>query len=109
MELPMDVLSPRALKSMRRNAAEAAAMLRMLSHEARLAVLCELSGGERSAGALVESSGLSQSALSQHLAKLRDEGLVKTRRDGQTIYYALADDKAARIISVLHDIYCGKR
>jgi ArsR family transcriptional regulator len=105
----MDVLSPGALKSMRRKAAEAAAMLRMLSHEARLAVLCELSGGERSAGALVESSGLSQSALSQHLAKLRDEGLVKTRREGQTIYYALADDKAARIIAVLYEIYCGNR
>ena len=94
---------------MRRNAGKAAAMLRMLSHEARLAVLCDLVGGERSAGTLVDSSGLSQSALSQHLAKLREEGLVATRRDGQTIYYRLADAKAARIIEVLHEIYCGRK
>jgi DNA-binding transcriptional ArsR family regulator len=104
----MDALMPMNLKAMRRNAAEAAAMLRSLSHEARLAVLCELATGERSAGTLVASSGLSQSALSQHLAKLRDEGLVKTRREGQTIYYALADKKAARLIGVLHEIYCGR-
>jgi len=94
---------------MRRNAGKAAAMLRMLSHEARLAVLCDLVDGERSAGALVVSSGLSQSALSQHLAKLREEGLVATRRDGQTIYYRLPDGKAARVIEVLHEIYCGRK
>ena len=95
--------------AMRRNAGKAAAMLRMLSHEARLAVLCDLAEGERSAGALVDSSGLSQSALSQHLAKLREEGLVATRRDGQTIYYRLSDGKAARIIELLHEIYCGRK
>ncbi|HVU20685.1 MAG TPA: metalloregulator ArsR/SmtB family transcription factor [Rhizomicrobium sp.] len=101
--------APVDLKAMRRNAGQAAAMLRMLSHEARLAVLCELATGERSAGALVESSGLSQSALSQHLAKLREEGLVETRREGQTVFYALSDKKAARIIDVLHEIYCGRK
>lgn len=95
--------------AMRRNAGKAAAMLRMLSHEARLAVLCDLAGGERSAGALVDLSGLSQSALSQHLAKLREEGLVATRRDGQVIYYRLADATAARIIEVLHEIYCRRK
>lgn len=105
----MRAFAPTDLKSMRRNAGPAAAMLRLLSHEARLTVLCELATGERSAGALVESSGMSQSALSQHLAKLREEGLVSTRREGQTIYYALADQKAARIIGVLHDIYCGRK
>jgi ArsR family transcriptional regulator, virulence genes transcriptional regulator len=105
----MTAMSPRDLKTMRRNAGAAAAMLRMLSHEARLFVLCELVGGERSAGALVEASGLSQSALSQHLAKLRDEGLVKTRREGQAIFYALADSKAARLIETLHDLYCGRK
>jgi DNA-binding transcriptional ArsR family regulator len=98
------------LDALRENAAEAAAMLRMLSHEARLAVLCELVNGERSAGALVETSGISQSALSQHLAKLREEGLVATRREAQSIHYRLADPKAARIIALLHDLYCkGKR
>jgi len=102
----MDAFSPRDLKTMRKHAAEAATMLRALAHEARLRVLCELAVGERSAGELVERSGLSQSALSQHLAKLRDEGLVATRRDATTIFYRIADANAARILAVLHDIYC---
>lgn len=94
-------------------AGEAAALLKALSHEARLMVLCQLSDGEMSAGALQQESELSQSALSQHLAKLREEGLVATRREAQTIYYRLSDPKAARIIQTLADIYCppkkGKR
>ncbi|HWA02559.1 MAG TPA: metalloregulator ArsR/SmtB family transcription factor [Rhizomicrobium sp.] len=104
----MERLAPKELRAMRRNAAEAAEMLRILSHEARLGVLCELALGERSAGELVRSSGLTQSALSQHLAKLREQGLVRTRREGQAIYYALHDGRAARIIGVLHEIYCAR-
>ncbi len=104
----MDAITPTDLKTMRKHAGRAADMLRALSHEARLLVLCELIGGERSAGELVERSGLSQSALSQHLAKLRDEGLVATRRESQTIYYRIADPNAARILGTLHDIYCRK-
>jgi ArsR family transcriptional regulator len=96
------------LKLMRKNAAQAAALLRAISHEARLLVLCELAIGERSAGELVERSGLSQSALSQHLAKLRKEGLVATRREAQMIHYRIADQRAQRVLRVLHDIYCGK-
>ena len=102
----MKPLGPKDLKAVRRNAAEAAAMLRGLSHAARLSVLCELLAGERSAGALVATSGLSQSALSQHLAKLREQGLVATRREGQTIYYRLADRRLERLIGVLHELYC---
>jgi ArsR family transcriptional regulator len=64
--------------------------------------------GERTAGDLVDRSGLSQSALSQHLGKLRDQGIVTTRRDGQTIYYRLADPDAMRILQTLYDIYCAK-
>ena len=101
-------LNPKEARAMRRNAGEAAAMLRLLSHEARLSVLCDLLVDERSAGALVESSGLSQSALSQHLAKLREQGLVATRREGQTIFYRLADRRAARLVSVLHELYCER-
>jgi ArsR family transcriptional regulator len=93
---------------MRKHAGEAAAMMAALSHEARLRVLCDLVGGERMAGELVECSGLSQSALSQHLAKLREEGLVATRRDGVSIFYRIADPNVARILSVLHDIYCKR-
>jgi ArsR family transcriptional regulator len=104
----MNTLSPKDLNLMRRHAGKAAAMMRALSHEARLMVLCELVGGERTAGELVERSGLSQSALSQHLAKLRDEGLVTTRRDGQTIFYTLNDPNAARILGVLHELYCKR-
>jgi len=96
------------LRVMRKNASEAAALLRAISHEARLLVLCELANGERSAGELVERSGLSQSALSQHLAKLREEGLVATRREAQVIHYRIADQRAQRLLRVLHDIYCRR-
>ncbi len=83
-------------------------MLRALGHGARLKVLCELVSGERSAGELVKAAGLSQSALSQHLAKLREEGIVETRRDGQTIFYRLGDPQVARVLDVLHELYCHK-
>jgi DNA-binding transcriptional ArsR family regulator len=102
------MMRPSELKRMRQRAAEAAKLLSLLSHEARLRVLCELVGKERSAGELVDMSGLSQSALSQHLAKLREHGIVRTRREAQTIYYALADAKAARIIEALYELYCGR-
>ena len=83
-------------------------MMRALSHEARLLVLCELVAGERTAGELVARSGLSKSALSQHLAKLRDEGLVKTRRESQSIFYSIGDPKAAQLLGVLHELYCKR-
>lgn len=101
-------VKPSQIREIRRHAAKAADMLRMLSHEARLVVLCELINGERSAGALVEISGLGQSALSQHLAKLREGGLVATRQEAQTVYYRLADTSVTRLIAVLHDIYCRR-
>lgn len=87
-------------------AGEAAEFLKALAHEARLMVLCQLLEGEHSAGALQEASGLSQSALSQHLARLRDEGLVATRREAQTIYYRLANPNVQRVLDTLAAIYC---
>jgi ArsR family transcriptional regulator len=87
-------------------AAEAAQFLRLLAHEARLMVLCQLTEGERSAGALQKSSGLSQSALSQHLARLREDGLVETRREAQTIYYSLHDQRVARLLETLAELFC---
>jgi ArsR family transcriptional regulator len=96
------------LKAMSRKADDVALMLRSLSHGARLRVLCELVEGEKSAGDLVRASGLSQSALSQHLAKLRDDGLVDTRRDGQSIYYRVADSKVQRLLKFLYELYCRK-
>jgi len=96
-------LAPEAFAA---KAGEAAALLKALAHEARLMVLCQLLGGEHSAGALQEASGLSQSALSQHLARLREEGLVATRREAQTIFYSLAEPNVARVLDTLAAIYC---
>ena len=70
-------------------------------------ILCMLSEKERSVGELNEVVPLSQSALSQQLARLRDQGLVSTRRESQTIYYSLVDGPANKVIHLLHDLYCG--
>jgi ArsR family transcriptional regulator, virulence genes transcriptional regulator len=104
----MSAITATDLRTMRKHVGDAASMLRALSHEARLLVLCELAVGERSAGELVERSGLSQSALSQHLSKLREQGLVTTRREAQSIFYRIADPKAGRLLGVLHEIYCKR-
>lgn len=104
----METITAKDLKAMRKHAGSAASMMAALSHEARLRVLCDLVGGERTAGELVERSDLSQSALSQHLSKLRDEGLVATRREGVSIFYSIANPDAARILGVLHEIYCKR-
>ena len=88
------------------SAGEAAKLLRALGNERRLMILCQLTEGERSVGELLPLVGLSQSALSQHLAKLRDEALVSTRRDGTTIFYRIADPAVLKVIAVLAEIYC---
>lgn len=86
---------------------EAARMLRLLANERRLLVLCHLlTRGEMSVGALAEAVQLSQPALSQHLAQMRAEGLVATRREAQTIWYRVADPKVERLVAVLHELYC---
>jgi DNA-binding transcriptional ArsR family regulator len=88
-------------------AAEAARLLRLLANENRLLLLCHLAGeGEMSVGALAEAVGLSQPALSQHLALLREDGLVATRREAQAVFYRLAEPKVARILAVLRELYC---
>lgn len=88
------------------SAGKAANLMRSLSSEKRLMLLCQLAAGERSVSQLCDSLGLSQTNASQQLAVLRREGLVTTRRDGQTIYYALAGEDARRIIEVLYELYC---
>jgi len=85
---------------------QAARLLAALGHTKRLMALCRLMDQEMSVGALAEAVGLGQSALSQHLARLRDLGVVATRREGQTIYYRLASPEARQLISLLYDIYC---
>lgn len=90
----------------RERAAEAAKLLRTMSSEHRLMILCRLGGGELSAGDLLAGTTLSQSALSQHLGVLREDGLVATRRAGQSIFYRIADPSALRIIDTLAAIFC---
>lgn len=87
-------------------AAEVAVQLALLSNAHRLMVLCQLLEGERSVGNLQSLLGLSQSALSQHLAKLREAGMVATRREAQTIYYRIADPRIRQMIDALYRIYC---
>jgi len=89
------------------HADEAAALLKALAHPARLLVLCQLVEGESSVGALQPLTGLSPSALSQHLAVLRDMDLVSTRREAQTIHYSLAKGPAVGVLAALHAAYCA--
>ncbi|HXQ16747.1 MAG TPA: metalloregulator ArsR/SmtB family transcription factor [Caulobacteraceae bacterium] len=88
------------------SAQDAARLLRALANERRLMILCQLAGRERSVGEIQPHVGLSQSALSQHLAVLREEGVVATRREGQTIWYRIADPAAAKVITALAEIFC---
>ncbi|MEQ1613191.1 MAG: metalloregulator ArsR/SmtB family transcription factor [Hyphomicrobiaceae bacterium] len=85
---------------------EASQLLSMLANPHRLRILCELHKGERSVSSLEQAIGISQSALSQHLAKLRAAGLVATRREAQSIYYSVADERAAKLLPVLYEIFC---
>lgn len=88
------------------SAGRAATLLRLLGNERRLMVLCQLANGELSVSELQSRVGLSQSALSQHLALLREEGIVATRRESQAIYYRIADPAAMRVIETLAELFC---
>ncbi|MEO8224137.1 MAG: metalloregulator ArsR/SmtB family transcription factor [Gammaproteobacteria bacterium] len=94
---------------MRRHAADAATLIRALSNKHRLLILCVLADGELSVGDLNRLVRLSQSALSQHLAVLRREKLVTTRRAAQTIYYKVESGIAMDVVRLLHDHFCGTR
>ena len=96
----------RELERMREHAGAAARLMRALANENRLMILCTLAEGELSVGELNDRISLSQSALSQHLALLREDGLVHTRRAAQSIYYSLAPGHAGRVIDLLHELYC---
>lgn len=87
-------------------AEEAAQLLTAMANPKRLLILCNLLEQERSVSELSKIVGLEQSPLSQHLSKLRALGLVKTRRDGQTIFYRLASEPVTRVLTTLYDIYC---
>ncbi|EAQ01693.1 transcriptional regulator, ArsR family protein [Pseudooceanicola batsensis HTCC2597] len=91
---------------MEQNAERAAAFLKTLAHEGRLMILCHLGGGERSVGELEELLGMRQAAVSQMLARLREEGFVSTRREGKTVYYRLANHQTSEVIGLLYRLFC---
>lgn len=99
------MIDPLHLKA---NARRASALLKALGNERRLVILCYLAKGEHSVSVLEGLVGLSQSALSQHLARLRREQLVKTRRSAQTIYYSLASHEIRAVIETLYALYCSE-
>ena len=94
------------IKEIQKNAAKASQMLKAISHESRLLILCLLVNNEMSVGELAEYSDLSQSAFSQHLSVLREKGLVKIRKESQTVYYSLKDENIKKVLATLHSIYC---
>ncbi len=99
-------LSADTLELMRSNAKQAARLMKALANDSRLMILCYLDGKELSVSELNQHLDLSQSALSQHLAVLRRDGLVKTRRDSQTIYYSLEGNRAQLMIGTLQTMFC---
>jgi DNA-binding transcriptional ArsR family regulator len=106
MELPVATL-PSDLADFTARAGQVADLLKALGNRARLMVLCKLlERGELRVGELAGEVGLSQSALSQHLARMREEGLVIFRRDGQTLFYRIADPRCEALLATLHRLYC---
>ena len=95
------------LHQMTEAADKASALMKTLGHKGRLMVLCQLASGEKSVGELSKSLGIPQSPLSQHLSRMRGEGLVTTRREAQTIIYSLQADEVGKIIECLYDLYCA--
>ncbi|MFN0116617.1 MAG: ArsR/SmtB family transcription factor [Paracoccaceae bacterium] len=96
-------------EDMRARLGEAAGLLRAIAHEGRLVTLCHLVSGAKSVSELEELLGLKQAAVSQHLARLRLEGLVESRRDGKAIRYSIRDPRAVRLLGLIRDLFCGVR
>ena len=99
-------ISQKEIDGMLENAMTASNFLKAISHEGRLMILCYLASGEKSVTDLEKLLSSRQAAVSQQLSRLRLEGMVEARREGKTIYYALADKRATRILDVVYDIFC---
>lgn len=93
---------------MAENAAQATALLKALSHEGRLMILCYLASGEKSVTALEDLLSLRQPAVSQQLARLRADDIITPRRDGKTIYYRISDERARRMMELIYDLFCAE-
>ena len=102
----MDQLTQDPMKELQAQAGNAAAFLKLLANEKRLLILCRLVMGEATVSELCELAGLSQSAMSQHLAKLRSDGLVSGRKDGLQVYYSIADPRCVGLLKTLKDEFC---
>jgi DNA-binding transcriptional ArsR family regulator len=96
------------LARLQKRAGHAATLLKVMANPNRLIILCQLAEGEKAVGELERVVGLSQSALSQHLSVLRQQGVVTTRRSAQSIFYSLASKEAQIIMLALHDVFCAK-
>ena len=107
-ELKSDVEASSRLEEFMRNARDASDFLKAISNESRLLLLCQLADKERSVGELESILGMRQSTVSQQLARLRFDDLVQTRREGQTIFYSIANEDVKRVLSVICDIYCRR-
>jgi len=94
------------LSQMAQSADRASALMKTLGHRDRLMILCQLADGEKSVGQIADLLEIPQSPLSQHLSRMRKEGLVETRREAQTIYYSLKSGEASRIVEVLYELFC---
>ena len=98
----------RVMEEMQAHAGEAAQFLKGLASSHRLMILCQLAEGEKSVSTLIEATGLAQTSMSQHLSKLRQEGLVEYRRDHRTLYYAIVHPAVLRVMRVMHEEFCEK-
>jgi ArsR family transcriptional regulator len=104
MKQPVQI-DPAAMAAAAQKACE---LMKTLGHRDRLMILCHLTSGEKSVGELATLLDIPQSPLSQHLARMRREALVTTRREAQTIYYSIASEDAARIVALMHELYCSR-
>lgn len=107
--LKADIMMELNMEAMEASAAQAVKLLKALANERRLFILCHLLDKELSVGEMNQHLGLSQSALSQHLALLRNDDLVRTRKEAQTVYYSLKSDEVREVIALLHTLYCQEK
>ena len=103
----MELMGEFDMEQMSVAADKASALMKTLGHKGRLMILCQLATGEKSVGELARSLDIPQSPLSQHLSRMRKEGLVGTRREAQTIFYSLKADEVGKIIECLYSLYCA--
>ena len=99
----------RQLTELHDMAANACELLKAMANEWRLMILCQLNQGEMSVGDLAEQIGINQSPLSQHLARMRHEGVVTSRREAQTVYYSIAEQEVGAIVALLYELFCEQK